>query len=311
MTRPEFDHFVAIDWTGAKGTRHRAIQVADAFAGDGAPRLVRPAHIWARDEVRALIQGIADRGERTLIGIDCSFSLPFVDQGAFLPSDSVRPEPVEGRWPHGGAISSFDRLRTNGDWEDAKALWTAVDLASEGEEDLGAAGFVAANRSHFWCGIADGAQRDFARLRVAERVHRERRMGNPCSPFVLLGASQVGKATLSGMRLLARLKGMPVWPFDPVPETGPLLTEIYCQTFALDGGFRGKIRTRAELNTALARIGSRPAGRSVPAVFPDHVGDALVSAGGLRRAATEPAYWSPPELTREVRRTEGWTFGIL
>ena len=104
-------------------------------------------------------------------------------------------------------------------------------------------------------------------------------------------------------------KTLPVWPFDPVPETGPLLTELYCQTFALDGGFRGKIRTRADLNAALARLGSKPVGRGVPAQFPDHVGDALVSAAGMRRVAADAAYWSPPQLSDEVRRTEGWTFG--
>ena len=286
----DFDRFVAIDWTGAKGSRHRAIQVAEALA-DGPPRLVRLGHIWARDEVRALVQAMADSGERALVGIDCSFSLPFVDKGAYFPSVPLQ-EP-------------------NGTLNDAKALWRRVEAASAGEEDLAAAGFVAAHRAHFWCGIADGRQRDFARLRVAEAVHRERRMGNPCSPYVLLGASQVGKATLSGMRLLARLDGVPVWPFDPVPEQGPLLVEIYCQTFALDGGFRGKIRTRADLNIALAKLGSKPVGRRIPAAFPDHVGDALVSAAGLRRAAAIPAYWSPPDLTAEVCRTEGWTFGIL
>ncbi len=305
-----FDRFLAIDWTGAKGKRHRAIQIAEAM--DSAPRIVRPGHIWARDEVRALIQAIADRGERTLIGIDCSFSLPFLDHGAYFPDPpSVRPEPVEGRGSQGGAASSFDKLRTNGGLEAAPDLWRAVDNGSQGEEDLAAAGFIAARRQHFWCGAADGVQKPFARLRVADRLHAERKMGNPCSPFVLVGASQVGKATLSGMRLIANLKGVPVWPFDPVPETGPLLVEIYCQTFALDGGYRGKIRTRTDLNAALARIGSKPVGRGVPAEFPDHVGDALVSAAGLRRAAGIAGYWSPPDLTPEVRRTEGWTFGIL
>ena len=206
-----FDRYVAIDWTGARGTRHRAIQVAEAAAGDEAPRLVRPRHVWARDEVRALVQRIADRNERVLVGIDCSFSLPFADRGSYFCGG---PEPA-----------------------DARTLWAEVEALSAGEPDLGAGGFVAARRGQFWCGLADGVQRDFARLRVAERLHRERRMGSPASPYVLLGASQVGKATLSGMRLLAKLRGVPVWPFDPGPDDGPLLVEIYCQTFALDGGF--------------------------------------------------------------------------
>lgn len=281
-----FERFIAIDWTGAKGLRHRAIQAAECKAGDAAPNLLRPGHRWSRTEIRDLVQGIADSGERTLIGIDCSFSLPFVDRGAYFPGDADEPA-------------------------GPRALWAEIDDVSAAEPDLAAHAYIDRRRRHFWHGAADGAQRPFARLRVAEAIHRERRMGNPCSPYVLVGASQVGKATLSGMRLLAQLEDIPVWPFDPVPAQGPLLVEIYCQTFALDGGYRGKIRTRHDLDSALARIGSNPVGAGVPEHFDDHVGDALVSAPGMRRAAADPAYWSPAPLTPEIARTEGWTFGIL
>lgn len=280
-----FTRFVAIDWTGAKGLRHRAIQAAEADAGDAPPRLLRPGHRWSRVEVCRLIQDIADSGERALVGIDCSFSLPFVDRGAYFPGDAEEPT-------------------------HPRELWAEIDRVSANEPDLAAHAYIDSRRCHFWTGAADGVQRPFARLRVAEAAHRERRMGNPCSPYVLVGASQVGKATLSGMRLLSKLNGMPIWPFDPMPDDGPLLVEIYCQTFALDGGFRGKLRTREQLNAALERTGSRPA-TDIPERFDDHVGDALISAAGLRRTAALPAYWSPEPMTAEVARTEGWTFGIL
>lgn len=280
-----FSRFVAVDWTGAKGLRHRAIQAAEAEAGDAAPRLLRPGHRWSRTEVAEMIDDIATSGERTLIGIDCSFSLPFVDRGGYFPGDGDEP-----RGP--------------------RELWNEIDRLSAAEPDLAAHPYVEHRRRHFWCGAADGAQRGFARLRLAEALHRERRMGNPCSPYVLLGASQVGKATLSGMRLLARITRIPIWPFDPLPAAGPLLVEIYCQTFAMDGGFRGKLRTRAQLDQALERLGSRPS-TGLPEHFDDHVGDALVSAAGMRRVAGLPDYWSPEPMTDEVARTEGWTFGIL
>ena len=45
-----FAAFVAIDWSGAKGRRHKGIAVAEA-RGDGAPRLVRPGQVWSREEV--------------------------------------------------------------------------------------------------------------------------------------------------------------------------------------------------------------------------------------------------------------------
>ena len=283
MTR--FTRFVAIDWTGAKGLRHRAIQAAEAPAGDAPPRLLRPGHRWARTEICELIQDIAESGEPALIGIDCSFSLPFVDRGAYFPGDADEPA-------------------------GPRELWAEIDRVAGHEPDLAAHAYIDRRRRHFWCGAADGVQRPFARLRVAEAVHRERRMGNPCSPYVLVGASQVGKATLSGMRLLSKLREVPIWPFDPVPGHGALLVEIYCQTFALDGGFRGKIRTRAQLDDALVRSGSRPS-IGLAEQFDDHVGDALISAAGLRRAAALPAYWRPAAMTPDVAATEGWTFGIL
>lgn len=280
-----FERFLAIDWTGARGRRHRAIQAADCPIGDQAPRLLRPDEPWSRDEIRELIQQLADRRERVLIGLDCSFSLPFADRGAYFPGDASEP-----RTP--------------------RELWHEVDRLSVDEPDLGAHAYVEHRRRHFWCGAADGVRRPFARLRVAEAVYRERRMGYPSSPFVLVGAGQVGKGTLSGMRLLARLHGVPVWPFDPRPSQGPCLVEIYCQTFALDGGFRGKLRARRDLDDALVRLGSRRSTR-LPAQFDDHVGDALVSAAGLRRVAPLPAYWQPEAMTPTIAATEGWTFGIL
>ena len=280
-----FERFIAIDWTGAKGLTHRAIHAAEAEAGDAPPRLLRPGPRWSRVEICRLIQDIADSGERVLVGIDCSFSLPFVDRGAYFPGDADEPP-------------------------GPRELWAEIDRVARGEPDLAAHAYIERRRRHFWCGAADGVQRPFARLRVAEAVHRERRMGNPCSPYVLVGASQVGKATLSGMRLLSKVEHMPIWPFDPRPDDGALLVEIYCQTFALDGGFRGKIRTREQLNAALERTGSQPA-RDIPEHFDDHVGDALISAAGLRRTAALPAYWSPAPMTPEVAATEGWTFGIL
>lgn len=280
-----FSRFVAVDWTGAKGLRHRAIQAAEADAGDAAPRLLRPGHRWSRTEIAGMIDAIAASGEPALIGIDCSFSLPFVDRGGYFPGDA--DEPARPR-----------------------ALWAEIDRLSAGEPDLAAHPYIDHRRRHFWCGAADGVQRDYARLRLAEQLHRERRMGSPCSPYVLVGASQVGKATLSGMRLLSRMNNIPIWPYDPVPAEGPLLVEIYCQTFAMDGGFRGKLRSRVQLDQALERLGSQPSS-GLPERFDDHVGDAMISAAGLRRVAPISDYWKPPSMTDEVAQTEGWTFGIL
>jgi hypothetical protein len=49
VTHP-FESYVAIDWSGAKGRRHKGIAIAEA-RGVAAPRLVRPGHVWSREEV--------------------------------------------------------------------------------------------------------------------------------------------------------------------------------------------------------------------------------------------------------------------
>ena len=51
MSPDRFRHFVAIDWSGAAGERHRGIAVALCATGSAAPALVRPGHRWSRGEV--------------------------------------------------------------------------------------------------------------------------------------------------------------------------------------------------------------------------------------------------------------------
>ena len=192
----------------------------------------------------------------------------------------------------------------------AKALWAEVDATCTADIDLGGHSFIARRRDAFWTGTADGPRADRAHLRVTEQVYAASRLGTPTSNFVLLGASQVGKATLSAMRLLHRL-GWPVWPFDLLPASGPVILEIYAQAFGRMGGMRGKLRDLTALDRALGRLGSAAMPVGFSASFPDHVGDAVVTAAGLRAIADEARWWAPSALTPEIAATEGWTFGII
>lgn len=280
MTTESFTRFIAVDWTGAVGEQHAAIAVAECAEGDTAPTLVRPGHRWSRREVFAGVEALAARGERTLIGFDFSFGFPYADAGAFFPGDE---SPV-----------------------DARALWAEVDTVAARDDHHTAHAYIAHRRRHFWTGAADGPKAARARLRTVEHVWAAKKRGAASSVFALVGAAQCGKASLSGMRSLARTS-VPVWPFDPIPAVGPLIVELYCRTFAADAGVRGKIRDRSVLDAALARLGSAPA--EVPERFSDHIGDALISAAGMRAIAGDPAWWSPPGLDA-VRATEGWTFGV-
>ncbi|MFN3516301.1 MAG: hypothetical protein ACK4YM_03970 [Novosphingobium sp.] len=287
--RPDrFRHFAAIDWSGAAGERHRGIAVALLREGEAAPALVRPGHRWSRPEVLDWL--LDDLPDATLVGFDMGISLAHADAGAFFPG-----------WHDSPA--------------DAHALWARIDAICAGDPHLSVASFVDHPEvaRHFRRhggreGDRFGGGR--GRFRVTERAQEA--MGcKPYSNFNLVGAAQVGKSSLSGMRLLHRLAGrLPVWPVDPLPESGSLVVEIYTTIAAMAAGrsaAKSKIRDHGELDTALIALGCAPLGGSGP--IADHASDALITAAWLRGAARDPALWQPAGLTAEIARTEGWTFG--
>ncbi len=280
-----FESFVAIDWSGAKGKRHKGIAIAEA-RGDAPPRLVRAGHIWSRQEVLDWLLR-QDAREPTLFGFDFSFAPPFIERGAYLPG-------AEG-------------VPTN-----ARDFWTYVDELSD-DEDLGAASFLEqAHRKHFYFGIADGVKADFVRFRQCDQQLNRQGGRKTASAYDAIGAAQVAKASFAGMRLLHRLDGkVAIFPMDAIPARGSAVVEIYTRIYLRRAGMSGtKLRTREQLNEALAGLGSKPVRlRFEPN---DHQTDALVTAAGMRQlAAIEPRAFEPEGLTPEIARTEGWTFGIL
>lgn len=286
MTPGRFRHFAAIDWSGAAGERHRGIAVA--LCSTGAPELVRPGHRWSRSEVLDWLVEVLPAD--TLVGFDMGISLAFADKGAFLPGWAESPS-------------------------DARALWGMIDQLCADDPHLAASSFVdhAEAARHFRRhggreGDRFGGGR--GRFRVTERAQEA--MGcKPYSNFNLVGAAQVGKSSLTGMRLLHQLQGrLPVWPIDPMPSAGSAVVEIYTTLAAMAAGRsagKSKMRSFEELNAALAVLGSEPVPGTGSIV--DHASDALLTAAWLRIAASDPALWEPPLLTPEIAATEGWTFG--
>ena len=280
-----FAAFVAIDWSGAKGRRHRGIAIAEAY-GDSAPRLIRPKHVWSRTEVIEWLLGRAAK-EATLFGIDFSFAPPIVECGEYLLGEPDVPT-------------------------SAREFWAYVESKCD-DEDLGAASFLEkAHRRHFYFGIADGVKADFVRFRQCDARLNAQGGRKTASAYDAIGAAQVAKASFSGMRLLHRLDGkVAIWPMDALPDSGSAVVEIYTRIYLRRAGLPGtKLRTRADLNRALAGLGSRPVRlRFEPN---DHQADALVTAAGMRQlATTEPSAFDPEGLTRHIARSEGWTFGVL
>lgn len=287
-TQP-FTDFIAIDWSGQAVERPRGLAVAHARAGDAAPELIdRP---WSRADILAFLDELAVSETRALIGLDLSPAFPFVDAGAYFPGWDESPV-------------------------DGPALWALVDRLCAADPHLAATSFVqhAEARRHFRqmgdCGDLFPGGR--GRFRVCE-AGQEAMALSPYSCFNLVGASQVGKSSLTGMRVLHRLRGrIGIWPFDPLPATGPVLVEIYTSLAARLAGMRkgiSKIRDAETLDAMLAMHGSAP--HAPLSRYDDHATDAILSAAWLRAAAVQPGIWTPAGLSPELAVTEGWTFGVL
>ena len=289
VSADRFARWACFDWSGAAVARPPGIALAVA-GHDGPPALVERAGGWSRADVLVWLRDVAARGEPVLIGLDLSPGLPFADAGAFFPG-----------WPDTPP--------------DACALWARVDAMSDADPFLGVAGFLAAPDVGRYFRRHGGRRGDRfgpagrGRLRVCEQ-----RVGDGLSPsscFNLVGAAQVGKSSLTGMRVLHRLGGaIPVWPFDPLPATGPVIVEIYTSLAARAAGLRAgrsKLRDAAALDRALAMLGSPP--HAPLARYDDHATDALLTAAWLRANAARPELWHPEGLDA-VALTEGWTFGV-
>lgn len=288
-----FGHFVAIDWSGAAGPHQKGIAIAIAVADGGPPVLVEPDRAWSRQDIAAILRSFLP-GD-ALVGLDLGISLPFADCGAFFPGWSDSPPDAKTLW------QLVDEICVNDDHLAATSFVNHLELARYFRHHGGREG----DRFH-----APGADHRRGRFRKTEAAQAA--LGcKPYSNFNLVGAAQVGKSSLTGMRVLNRLDGhVPVWPIDPLPGHGPVIVEIYTAISAVTAAraaARTKIRDRADLDVALAALGSPPMGGKGP--IDDHASDALLAAAWLRSAARDPALWAPAGLTPEIARTEGWTFG--
>ena len=140
---PRFTRYAVIDWSGAKGSRHKGIAVALCEAGDAAPRLQHPGGggFWSRRAVADWLVRTA-REAPTLFGFDFSFAPPYVARQSYLPGDIVPTT--------------------------APAFWAYVDSICA-DEDLGAASLLEhTHRRHFYFGKVDGIKADYMHNRACE-----------------------------------------------------------------------------------------------------------------------------------------------
>ncbi len=251
------DRLVRSEGPPTQGHRHR-----DARRLTAPPRLVRPSHVWSREEVLRWLLREAAKAP-TLFGFDFSFAPPLIEKGEYLLGEPDVPKT-------------------------AREFWAYVDATCD-DEDLGAASFLEiAHRRHFYFGIADGVKADFVRFRQCDARLNAQGGRKTASAYDAIGAAQVAKASFAGMRLLHRLTGkVAIWPMRPAPAgRAALSVEIYTRIYLRRAGMTGvKLRSRAALNLALEGLGSPPDRlRFEPN---DHQTDALVTAAGMRAGRTQ------------------------
>jgi len=293
-----FSQFACFDWSGQAVARPKGIALAITGpitgAGAKAPALVASDTGWSRTEVLQWLRDRAAENADMLIGFDFSAALPFVDHGAYFPG-----------WANGAG--------------DARALWQRIDALCAGAPYLSASPLLElddfAQHFRYQAGreTVTGSRFEgpLGRLRITEHQCRQQKRGNAISCFNLVGAAQVGKSSLTGMRVLHQLgDAIPVWPFDPVPVHGPMLVEIYTGIAARAAGLTGptKLRDGESLDRALSALGSAP--HDPLPRYDDHSTDAILASAWLRRAADDHALWHPANLSASLAQTEGWTFGV-
>lgn len=288
----KFSQFACVDWSGAKTERPSGIAVG-LIGQDGPPALLSPNPRWSRKDIKDWLLGLSKNQEDVLIGFDLSMGLPFQDEDTYFPEWGASPS-------------------------DAKTLWQFVDELSGNDPHLGVSSFLEHPQAyrhfrHSKGNVGDLFHGGIGRLRTVEHHQRLTTQGNSASCFNLVGAAQVGKSSLTGMRMLHQLGGaIPIWPFDPMPDRGPAIVEIYTTIAALAAEIpkgRSKVRDRKGLEAALTALNTPCPARL--SQYDDHSTDALITAAWMKQVASDPVLWNPVMMTDEVAQKEGWTFGVV
>ena len=208
---PEFQEFIAVDWSGAKGPRLRGLQVASCRPGNGAPKLIRRPPSWTRTGVMEYAVARAKKNGPVLAGFDFGFAYPFDDCDTSFPGLDLRPP-------------------------DAVSLWALIESLSGDAPDLygGLAAQPPSPIAPFF-NVHHNRGRWFSnrRLRLTERLCPTR----PSCMFNGVGPASVGVGSLAGMRLLHHLKQrrdvrVAVWPFDAVDDADLVVVEIFPRLYA-------------------------------------------------------------------------------
>lgn len=286
---PAFDLFLGIDWSGAKGSRNKGIQVAAVGPGAASPELIGnpyQAHgIWSRPDILAFLEKAIADGHRILAGFDFAFCYAFEDAGAYFPGLDGAPATPEAVWATVEAAAADDPHFYGA------ALYQRADLPYR--DYFMAPGWLGELYRH--------------RQRLTERVSAS--VTTPHPVFKCIGAANVGTGSLAGMRLLHRLGAradVRIWPFDATPGAALTVVEIFPRLyFKRAGGDPRRWGDPENLTNVCRHYGC--AAPVLPSIRTEDEADALVSAAALRALGPDGTLWRQAENPGAA--TEGWIFG--
>jgi hypothetical protein len=284
---PDFELFIGIDWSGAKGSSHRGIAVSEAEAGQSVPSIISPpadARSWSRTSVTEYL--IKKSGERkTLAGIDFAFCYPFIDENTYFPGMQDAPA-------------------------SAPELWALIDRINAEATDL-YGGLIWKNPEFAAYYNAPAIKGHLFRSRRRQTEIAAKPIKSPSPTFNCVGPAGVGTGSLAGMRMLHKLEGQACrWPIETNTDKSLTLVEIFPSFYFSLAGVRpikGNHARLDMLNKALAFFGSNSLPDGFVAKGPDFdEADALISSAAIRALASKPEVWSLPSCAIQ----EGWIFGV-
>jgi hypothetical protein len=292
-----FDEIYAVDWSGAKQVFTPSIAVAKFDQKSKTLSLQTPSShsLWSRELVYDFITEKAQSPQKIFIGIDCNFSY---SQEVLIPQ-------------FGAKATAFH-------------LWSDIDKICASEKNFYAQAYWTDPQTQnlFW--VSGQKPKDLKlHQRCTERECARQNLGHPESPFKLIGAKQVGKGGLSGMRLFHALRKnlkdkIAFWPFeeaDKLERASVVMAEIYPRLFiqkakeSLDLKNNSKVTDARTLNHILQFFSVRKI--KLPVAFTDHMSDSLIAAAGLQDLFRERDFKSlRPNVSKKIQSQEGWIIGV-
>ena len=285
-----FDYFVGIDWSGAKGNKHRGLSVFTCRVGKNVPTKINPPSgksAFSRADIISYLKDIS-RKSRVLAGIDFAFAYPTDENGDYFPNLKA------------GLFQPKTALQ----------LWQMIDAINENAEDY-YGGLIWDNRDYGpYYNAPSGRRGSLFASRRRQTEIAAATVKSPSPTFNCVGPAGVGTGSVAGMRLCHHFSSSAsIWPFQSKNENLTLVEIFPSYYFKMAGvnPVNGYQASHEGLNKALRFFESDDVAIGFKAQGPDRDdADALISSAALRALSKDTDCW---RIHSKAQR-EGWIFGV-